>query len=119
MKKQTSKTRVDKTQMSTHELSLVEALKDGGFITPETDENACRFLDRFSDSSTALPPALQDTNAAVDRILGKEIQLLKRPHNQPETKHALSLRRAARKGGSISPDIEEAMRQARESEDKE
>lgn len=120
MKKRTSKAHADnKTQPSTHELSLVEALKRGGFIAPETDEDARRFLDRFSDSSTTLPPALQDTDAAVDRILGEEMHLPKRLQSQPETEQARSLRRAARKGSSISPEIEEAMRQAREAEDDE
>ena len=119
MKKRTSKTRANQNQPSAHELSLVEALKRGGFIAPETDEDARRFLDRFSDASTTLPPALQDTDAAVNRILGEQIHLPKRLQNQPETEQARSLRRAARKGSSISPEIEEKLRQAREAEDDE
>ena len=119
MKKRTSKARVGKAQPSAHELSLVEALKRGGFIVPETDEDAHRFLDRFSDASTTLPPALQDTDAAINRILGEKIHLPKHLENQPETEQARSLRRAARKGSSISTEIEEAMRRARKAKDNE
>ena len=113
------KTRTGKTRSSVHESSLIEALRSGGFIAPATDENARRCLDRFSDSSTKLPPALQDADAAVSRILGEKVHLPEQLLRQPETEQAYSLRRAARKGGSISPEIEKAMRQAREGEDSE
>ncbi|MFQ5568251.1 MAG: hypothetical protein ACE5G0_01165 [Rhodothermales bacterium] len=119
MKKRTSKAGSDKIHPPTNDLSLIKALKRDGFIAPETDEDARRFLDRFSDSSTTLPPVLQDTDAVVDLILGEEMHLPKRLQSQPETEQARSLRRAARKGTSISPEIEEALRQAREAEDDE
>ena len=117
MKKRIPRTLTGMTHSSADESSLIQALRSGGFVAPATDEDACRCLDRFSDSSTTLPPALQDADAAVSRILGERVHLPKRLESQPETEQAYSLRRAARKGEAISPEIEEAMRQAREAED--
>lgn len=102
-----------KTQPLTEE-SLIEALRRGGFIVPETDEDARRCLDRFSDSPVTLPPGLENSNVAVSRILGDQIHLPEQSHASSETEQAVSLKRAARKGGTITPEIEEKMRRARE-----
>ena len=117
MKKRRHKTRAGKTRSSIRESSLIQALKSGGFIAPATDEDARQCLELFSDSSSTLPTALQDADAAVSRILGKRVHLPKRLESQPETEQASSLRRAARKGAVFSPETEEAMQQAREAKD--
>ena len=119
MKKRISIKPKGKFPSTISEASLIEALRSGGFITPKTDEEARQCLDRFSDSSTTLPPALQDADAAVSRILGERINLPDQLQNKPETEQAHSLRRAARKGDKITPEIEEAMRKAREAKNSE
>ena len=106
-----------KPPLTVSESSLIRALRNGGFITPETDEDARQCFDRFSDSSTTLPPVLQDADAVVSRVLGERVNLPDRSRNRPETEQAHSLKRAARKGGKITPEIEEAMRKAREAKD--
>lgn len=114
MKKRTPKNLSGANQPSVEESSLIQALRRGGFIVPETDDDAYRCLDQLSDSSLILPLTLQDTDAAVSRIFGEKISLPDRLHNKPETEQAHSLRQAARKGGDITPEIEEAMKKARE-----
>ena len=119
MKKRVSIKPKDQFPSTISEASLIEALRRGGFITPETDEEARQCLDRFGDSSTKLPPALQDADAAVSRILGESINLPDQLRNKPETEQAHSLRRAAREGGEFTPEIEEEMRKAREAKNSE
>ncbi len=118
MKKRTPKNLTGANRPSVEESSLIQALRRGGFLAPETDDDARQCLDQFSDSSITLPPALQDTDAVVKRIFGERVNLPDQLQNKPETEQAHSLRRAAREGGEITPEIEEAMRKARETKDR-
>lgn len=114
MKKRTPKNVMGANRPSVEKSSLIQALRRGGFLAPKTDDEAHQCLDQFSDSSITLPPALEDTDAAVSRIFGERVNLPMKLQNRPETEQANSLRQAARKGGDITPEIEEAMKQARE-----
>lgn len=116
MKKRIRKTSPGLPESAISEESLIQAFRRCGFLTPVTDQDARRWLDLFSNSRIDLPPELLDIEAAVSRILGEQVQLPERLQQPQESKQAHSLRRAARKGGSITPEIEEAMRQAREAE---
>lgn len=119
MKKRMSKNLIGKTPLVISESSLIRALRSGGCIAPVTDQDARQCLDQLSDSSITLPPALEDTDAVVSHICRKErVTLPVKLQEKPETEQANSLRQAARKGGDITPEVEEAMRKARETKDR-
>lgn len=75
-----------------------------------SDEDAAAWLEWYPAPS--LPPSLSSP-LVVQRILSGDLSSIRSgPVSPPEQVH--SLRRAARNGDTITPEVEEAMRKARE-----
>lgn len=99
---------------SNREREVLELLWRNGLVVPTSDEQMLDHLHRLDSSGAALPNVLADYVSAVDRILGPTIMLDKNGiPDGADGEEVQSLRRAARNGKSITSEIEEAMRQAR------
>lgn len=92
--------------------ALLDRIRAAAVQPSRSDEDARVFLNGL-DATSSLPLLLSNPSAAVALILGGNLLEIRGRHDL-DGDHVHSLRRAARNGREIPPEVEEAMQRARE-----
>lgn len=96
------------------ERDLHDAMRALGWVVPECDADVARAEDALSADPVALPEALQDARAVFE---GRSDPSRAAPARLPLSGSRYidaTLARAAREGGTITPEVEQTMRRDRE-----
>jgi hypothetical protein len=97
---------------------LAAALRTLGWTMPKTASEVAAAEARLAREQIVLPESLLDADAVLQRRPGRVLPF--RPHAEKTGDVALeNLSRAAREGGEIPPDVEQAMREDRERAERE
>jgi hypothetical protein len=102
-----------KPDSSVLEREIIHAMHDEDWLAPETEEAVKRAEAQLTGEKISIPTSFEHPRALLQRS-GK-IRVIRRSDRSAESDEAREdLARAAREGGTISPEIEERMKMDRD-----
>lgn len=95
------------------EREVFEALRQEGWILPETEQEVRLAEEDLERAPVVLPPELSDPSDVLKRV-GQPVRFKSLAPGAGDQRIESDLARAARESGTIPPDVEERMRRDRQ-----